>query len=262
MSAKQPLAPPTGTLDRLRDSATAAYVVPFVLFMAMLPIPSWKRVFPDNSTLPWWRSSPEHWIYPIQALACLALLWFWRKHYPIRPIRGWLLAIGTGVLGITLWLAPVASHDTFGIGGGESLLRWLGFRERLDGFDPTLFDPRSNPVAYTLTIAFRMLRLVIVVPLVEEIFWRGFLMRWLVDSGRRWDQIPIGTFSWPSFLITTLLFASIHQPADWAAALLYGALAGWLTVWTRSLGAVILMHAIANLLLGIFVMKTGFWGLW
>lgn len=236
--------------------------MPFVVFMALIPIPGWTLFFPENSELAWWWSSPELWVYPLQSIACLGLLWFWRQHYPLRPIRGWVLAIGAGILGIAIWLAPVALHTKFGIGGDESWLRWLGFRERLDGFDPTLLDRQSNPVGSILTLAFRFLRLVVVVSLVEEIFWRGFLMRWLIDTGNRWDRLPIGTFDWPSFVITTVLFAAVHQPADWGAALLYGALAGWVTIRTRNLGAVVLMHAVANLVLGIIIMKTGFWGLW
>lgn len=202
------------------------------------------------------------WVYPVQCLVCIALLWFWRRHYPVLPIRGWIFAIAAGVVGIAIWLAPTACHAATGWGGDAHWLRWLGFQERLDGFDPTLFDRRSNPVASILTLGFRFLRLVIVVPLVEEIFWRGFLMRWLIDSKEPWHKVPVGTFSWKSFLITTVLFALIHQPVDYGPALIYGALAGWVTIRTRSLGAAVLMHVIANLILGIFVMKTGFWGLW
>jgi len=149
-----------------------------------------------------------------------------------------------------------------GFGGDDSWFRWLGFQERLDGFDPTLLNRQSNPLGSFLTLGFRLLRLVIVVPLVEEFFWRGFLMRWLIDGGNRWDRLPIGTFAWPSFLITTVSFALVHQTTDWSVALIYGALAGWVTVRTRSLGAVVLMHAVANLVLGLYILKTGFWGLW
>ena len=51
---------------------------------------------------------------------------------------------------------------------------------------------------------FRFLRLVIVVPLVEEIFWRGFLLRYLINE--KFTEVPIGAFSWFSFGVVTVAF--------------------------------------------------------
>lgn len=177
-------------------------------------------------------------------------------------MRGLGFAVAIGLAGIAIWLAPVWCFEKFGLGGDESPLRWLGFRERRDGFDPTLLGHGPNPVGSWLVLGLRFLRLVVVVPLVEEIFWRGFLMRWLIESAKRWDELDVGAFAWKSFGLTTAFFALAHAGPDVAVALVYGALAGWVTVRTRGLTAVIVMHAVANFALGIFVMKTGWWGLW
>ena len=128
----------------------------------------------------------------------------------------------------------------------------------LAGFDPEVFSGQA--MLYTSTVAFRFLRLVIVVPLVEEIFWRGFLLRYLIAE--EFERVPFGKFSWLSFTAVTLLFALSHSKADWAAALLTGALYNFVAYRTKNLGSCILTHALTNLVLGLWIMKTGQWGFW
>ena len=60
-------------VSKLRDDRTLAHVVPMVLFMVvggvlLLVTGSMESVFRKHEFLPWWRSSPEHWIYPLQTL--------------------------------------------------------------------------------------------------------------------------------------------------------------------------------------------------
>ena len=98
------------------------------------------------------------------------------------------------------------------------------------------------------------------VPFVEEIFWRGFLLRYLIRED--FESVPFGTFSWRSFALVTVFFALEHQPADYPAALLTGALYNWIAIRTRSLSSCILAHAITNLLLGVYIMATRQWGFW
>lgn len=235
-------------------------MVPFALFMALVQLAAMLRI--ENSAVAWYLRAPEQWVYPLQSLLCLGALAFWWPHYRFGFPRGWLLGLGMGIAGIAIWLAPVSIHAATGMGGEGSWLRWLGFADRVEGFDPTLLSRELNPVWSAVAVGFRFLRLVVVVPLVEEVFWRGFLMRWLIDTGERFDEIEVGAFQWRSFLITTVLFASVHMGSDFAVALIYGALAGWVTVRTRNLFAVILMHAVANLILGLYILETGLWGLW
>ncbi len=108
----------------------------------------------------------------------------------------------------------------------------------------------------------RFVRLVVVVPLVEEIFWRGFLMRFVIADGRPFWQVPFGKHDWRSFGVTTVAFMLVHQKEDWLGALIFGGLMYFLCVRTKSLAACVGMHAVANLALGLYVMKTGQWGFW
>jgi CAAX prenyl protease-like protein len=130
---------------------------------------------------------------------------------------------------------------------------------RKDGFDPGLFE---NPVAYWFSLSLRIFRAAVVVALVEEIFWRGFLMRFLADwEGDYWRQ-PFGKASWLSYGVVTGMFVMAHGQLDWAGALVYGSLTYGLCVWSKNLGACVVMHATANLLMGIYIMAYGKYGLW
>jgi CAAX prenyl protease-like protein len=190
-----------------------------------------------------WLSSPEFWIYPVQTIICGALLlWFWPE-YELRAPRQILLTVPLAFFVFAFWIAPQ---------------EFLGFAPRLDGFNPEMFS--GQPVAYWTTIVFRLLRLVVIVPLVEEIFWRGFALRYFIDE--RFYAVPIGAFSWFSFAVVTIAFGLSHSWADWIAALFTGALYNCVAYRTKSLSSCILAHAITNLLLGLWIMKTGQWGFW
>jgi CAAX prenyl protease-like protein len=142
-----------------------------------------------------------------------------------------------------LWIAPQ---------------QFLAFPPRRSGFDPEVFA--GQPALYWGTVIFRFLRLVVVVPLVEEIFWRGFLLRYLINE--KFTEVPIGAFSWLSFGVVTAAFGFTHSREDWIAALVTGALYNLVAYRTRSLAACVVAHALTNLLLGAWIMATRQWGFW
>ena len=85
-------------------------------------------------------------------------------------------------------------------------------------------------------------------------------MRFLIKED--FNNVPIGTFQWRSFLIVALAFMLVHQTADWPAAFLCGIAYNLVAVRTGSLSACVLAHAITNLGLGIYIMSTRQWGFW
>ena len=108
----------------------------------------------------------------------------------------------------------------------------------------------------------RFFRATVVVALAEELFWRGFLMRFVCDwEGDYWRQ-PFGRASWLTYLIVTGLFIFSHDSMDWAAAWVYGSLTYLLCVLSKSLGACVMMHATANFLMGLYIIAYGKFGLW
>jgi hypothetical protein len=200
-----------------------------------------KSLF-DGRDVAWPLAAPMYWVFPLQTVVCAWLLWRWWPHYELRwPARP-LFTLAIGLLVLALWVAP---QEVFGV------------EARLEGFDPARF---GEGAPYWFQLGFRFLRLVVVVPLVEEIFWRGFLLRYLVHED--FMRVPFGQFTWLSFGVVTLGFTFEHARADWPAAALAGALYNLVAYRTRSLSACVLAHAITNLSLGLYVLRTGQLGFW
>jgi CAAX prenyl protease-like protein len=217
----------------------AAFTLPMAVFLALLALAGALRK-PGGG---FWLAAPEYWVYPAQTLICAALLiLFWRE-YDLRAPRNALWAVGIGLAVFGLWIAPQ---------------QVLGFPPRVTGFDPEVFA--AQPALYWGTVIFRFLRLVVVVPLVEEIFWRGFLLRYLINE--KFTDVPVGAFSWLSFGVVTVAFGFTHSPADWVAALATGALYNLVAYRTRSLASCVVAHAVTNLFLGAWIMATRQWGFW
>ena len=132
------------------------------------------------------------------------------------------------------------------------------------GFNPTLLaavpGAEQGGTLYWVSVTMRFLRLVAVVPVLEEIFWRAFLLRWLVRED--FLSVPFGTWTPLSFGAVTVGFMLEHTRPDWPAALVTGLLYNLVAVRTRNLPACVAAHAVTNALLGGYVMYTHQWGFW
>lgn len=216
-----------------------AYAAPMLVFILLLAVGSVIR----NPAAALWRSAPELWLYPFQTLVCAGLLiYFWRC-YEFHPLRRALFTIAIALVVFLLWIAP------------QQLLR---FPPRLIGFNPDLLA--GSPTLYWSNLILRFVRLVVVVPLVEEIFWRGFLLRYLIAE--RFETVAFGTFSWLSFSVVSVAFCFSHSQPDWPAALITGALYNCVAYRTKSLSSCVLAHALTNLTLGLWIVATKQWGFW
>ena len=250
-----------GTSDPAR--LTKAHVTPFAVFMGFMlmlafgtPLIEWKH--PDA---PWWRQNPAHFIYPIQTLVTLGMLVRYWKDYTFNWSLKWSLAgVVFGAVGIGIWLLPTHLYTHWGLTAEpKGILGRLGVKARLDGFDPSVF---KDPLAWWSVVITRFFRAAVVVALVEEIFWRGFLMRFVCDwEGDYWKQ-PFGRAHWKSYVIVTAMFMLAHTKDDYAVAIVYGSITYLLCVWSKNLGACVVMHATANLLMALYIMRTGNYGLW
>jgi len=216
-----------------------AHALPMFVFVGLLGVCGLLKSAGGS----FWLAAPEFWIYPLQTLVCAALLIFFWQEYEFHPLRRPLFAICAALLVFLLWIAPQ---------------QFLHFPPRLVGFNPDALA--SNPAAYWATMAGRFLRLVIVVPLVEEIFWRAFLLRFLISEN--FESVRFGTFSWLSFAVVTIAFGFSHSTADWPAALITGALYNLVAYQTKSLSACVMAHALTNLALGLWIVATKQWGFW
>jgi len=176
----------------------------------------------------------------VVAAVAFAYLSAWRDLLP-RPAWGALaLAVGLGLVVTTLWV---------GLDGRYPPIPGLGKRQ---GFDPTSL-PLVGLVGF-LTV--RLFGLVVLVPLIEELFWRSFLMRWIVDPDD-FTRVPIGQVTPGAAAVTSILFALEHP--EWLPALLTGLAWAGLLWQTRSVAACFVSHLTANLALGVYVLATGSW---
>ncbi|RYD46523.1 MAG: CAAX prenyl protease-related protein [Verrucomicrobiaceae bacterium] len=245
------------------ERLTWAHVVPFAVFMAFMILLQLVGGFIewDHPDAPWWRQDPAHFVYPLQSLVTLGcLVYYWRSYTFDWSLKWSLVAVVFGAVGIGFWLLPTALYDYWGLTGKtEGILKLLGVAERKDGFDPGVFE---NPAGYWTAVVLRFFRAAIIVAFVEEIFWRGFIMRFVQDwEGDYWKQ-PFGKPGLISFAVVTGLFMAAHAPVDYAGAFIYGSLTYLLCIWSKNLGACVVMHAVANFLMGVYIMQTGKYGLW
>ena len=217
-------------------TAHLPYIGPFLVFLGLLST--------QNYMAPLGR-----WQYPLWVLICAAALWYFSRHVLsfrcVAPVGSILIGLGV----IAVWVAPDALFPGYRD-------HWL-FQNAVMGKLKTsiagqfLDDP--------LVLFFRTFRAVVIVAIVEELFWRGWLMRWIVKPD--FEQVPLGAFELRSFLITAALFASEHGPF-WDVGLVCGLVFNWWMLKTKSLGDLILAHAVANLALSLYTIGTRQWQYW
>jgi CAAX prenyl protease-like protein len=163
-------------------------------------------------------------------------------------VRHWggtlLLGVGT----FLLWIAPDLLFP-----GYRS--HWLLSNSITGAVAAGLAESdRSNAAILVL----RGLRAALIVPIVEELFWRAWLMRWLIREDLK---VALGTYAPRAFWLVAVMFAVEHGPY-WDVGLACGILYNWWMVRTKSLGDLILTHAITNACLSAYVVAAGKWEYW
>ncbi len=211
--------------------------LPFVVFVVALA----ARGAADGHT-------DTRWLYPLQAGAsALALAFLWRHYSELRADRRaaarpahWLLSIGVGLAVFVLWIALTEP--------------WMRVGEPVAAFVPVQAD---GSLQWGL-IALRGMGAVLVVPLIEELFWRSFLMRW-IDNRDFLAHAPQHT-SLYALLASSAVFALGHDL--WLAGLLAGLAFGALYRHTGRIWHAVAAHAVANLALAVWVVHQRAWGFW
>jgi CAAX prenyl protease-like protein len=218
---------------RIRHHPAAAYVSGFLVLLILLALGRAAPVL----------AAPA---FRVAVLALVVALFSrrvldWRLSSPAGS-----LLVGLGVF--LLWIAP----DLFWPGYRS---HWL-FQNPLTGRLGVLDEPARSDALF---LVFRTLQAVVVVPIVEELFWRGWLMRWLIDAD--FERVRLGSYTPWSFWLTAALFASEHGPhwdVAFAAGLAYNA---WM-IRTRRLADCILAHAATNAALCAYVIGWGKFEYW
>jgi CAAX prenyl protease-like protein len=213
-----------------------AYILPMAIFLGITWCSAtWPQFYPHFYTLK-------------TVVVAAALMLFWKQYTKIRWNHWWLGVI-VGVIGIFQWVGMqlwLQNHFEF-------------FQPSPDVFDPTKYFAGRESLMWAF-IGVRMAGAVLVVPVMEELFWRDFGWRTII-APNDFKLAQVGEWDWRAFVGISLVFAVVHGNW-WLTSIVWAAMVGWLLVYTKSLGACIIAHAVTNLLLAIYVLRWRDWAFW
>jgi uncharacterized protein len=217
----------------LRRHPAIPYILPFLTFMAMLAmqqivaVPVWVRF-----------------ILPMAAILTVSrpLL----RKGPSRPF----LSTAIGIAVFVLWVAPDLISPAWH--------HFFLFDNAVVGHPAGNTPPASK--SDPLFLFYRVIVSVIAVPILEELFWRGWLMRWVIQPDN-FEAVPLGAYTPAAFWVVAMLFASEHG-SFWDVGLLAGIGYNWWMVRTCNLWDCIIAHAVTNGILAAYVVLAGQWQYW
>jgi CAAX prenyl protease-like protein len=240
-SERVPSHPPGDAPGGSGHSDIVPYMAPMITYVALGALESY---LPSNDGQP----SPVWYPLAYTLRVVIVAIVAWRYRATWSDFRPWPSAAATGLsvlIGVIVWGLWI------GLDGLYPALPLLGKRV---AFDLGVISPGAR----WAFVGARMAGLVVIVPLIEELFWRSFLIRWLIDQ--EFQKVPIGRITPMAAVVSSVAFALVHP--EWLPALLTAALWVWLLSTTRSLGACLVSHATANLALGLYVIAAGDWKYW
>ncbi|HWB53391.1 MAG TPA: CAAX prenyl protease-related protein [Tepidisphaeraceae bacterium] len=230
-----------------------AYILPMGIFLVFTGLGNqWPRWYVESYMA-------KTFIVPI------ALVIAWQNYTKIKWTH---LGLGVliGVIGLVQWVgmdkllilffqwAHLHSH----------VLDWVPVYGKIgisgvptDSLNP--FEHFHNAIQMWLFITFRWACATLVVPPMEELFWRDFLWR-EIQSPNDFKLAEVGEWDWKALIVVSAFFASVH--IQWITAFVWGLMIGLLLIRTRSIGACIVAHAVTNFLLGGYVLWTHDWYFW
>ncbi|QEG24616.1 CAAX amino terminal protease self- immunity [Mariniblastus fucicola] len=174
----------------------------------------------------------------------------WLDHFKFRLSA---LAVVVGVVGYVLWVWICGLHPERQF---LSLFGWQEFWPTRTAFDP--FTEIESSMHRNLFMVLRFTTLALIVPVAEELFLRGFLVRWIEDVDLK--SVRFDNLGWPAILAPTVCSVLTHP--EIAASIVWFSLVTWLMIYTKSFWNCVVAHMVTNLLLGIHVVVTGAWELW
>lgn len=212
------------------------YVLPFAVFLLFLALQPYNPL-------------PGAAEQAVRVAVLTGVLWYFSRPILDFRIASPLLTAGFGVAVFAAWILPDLLFP--GYRG-----HWL-FTNSITGAATSSIpaaDLLSPPV-----LLFRTARAALLVPVIEELFWRGWLLRWLDNPD--FEKVPFGRYAFQAFWISAALFGSEHGPY-WDVGLLAGAAYNYWAIRTKRLGDCILAHGVTNLCLSVYTIATGKWEYW
>lgn len=221
------------------------YLIPFLAVILAMSLPELGKLLLSfglagiGSFL-----SNEYYVYGIRVIVGLiAIAYFWKQYDEIKvkfDLLAWLAGLGL----IIIWIGFDLVARNYG---------WTFF-----GTSTASLKPFDTAFPYVI-IGMKILGMVVVAAVVEEMFMRSFLIRFFTDMNK-WNKLPIGQFNWLSFIATVLIFGFLHSL--WFVGILAGIIFNLWLYYRKDMFSCIQCHASANLFLIIYVLVTNDWLLW
>lgn len=208
----------SSTEIRSAPSVASALLMPLIVLMG-------------SSILTLAFSDGFHGLYPLCVVATATVLWYYRAAY--RGL-GWAWSWQAPALGVVvflIWIFLVPGSD---LGQPKDVGSW-------------------STAAMVVWWIFRVIGFVLIVPLAEELAFRGYLLRKLVATD--FEKIPLNQFSGLAFLASSFLFGLLHE--QWLAGAVAGMAYALAVYWRGRLGDAVLAHATTNALLAILMLFSG-----
>lgn len=212
--------------------------IPFALYMALMAAqPALEHVFSDI-----------RWAYALRVgVTGLSLVLLWPYFTELRQtaklhVKHVALSIVVGLVVFALWINLDVPGLSISSGDAKA------------GFDAR---DAAGSIQWDLAIV-RLLGASVVVPVMEELFWRSFILRWV----QRPDFMALHPhlIGLRAMLISSCLFGVEHHL--WFAGIVAGMAYAWLYKQTSNLWSPILSHGVTNFVLGVWVLQTGSWQFW
>lgn len=233
------------------------YVLPlavFLLFTAAEPATG------GGEATSWLPIAAEHYplVYTLKiavTIAAVALVWPVYRRFPFGLAP---LALLVGVVGGAVWIGLCRLDLEDQLFAALGLESWLSTGSRA-AYNPleALADNRAWMIAF---VAIRFVGLAVVVPIIEEFFLRGFLMRFVTATD--WVKVPFGAASGTALVVGTAFPVLMHPPSEALAVIVWFSLVTWLMLKTRNIWDCVAAHAVTNAMLGVYVLASGDWRLW
>jgi uncharacterized protein len=218
--------------EKMQASPIYARVAPYVIFILLTFAQS---LFGEAG---------KYWIYLGKSVVGAWLIW---QMWNLVPEMRWNFnteAFAIGVAVLIMWIGIDGLYTHIGDSDAKPLNPYVQFGE--------------HSAFANIYIIGHILGMTLVVPPLEEVFFRSFLYRYFVRTD--FLNMPFNRFHPTSFIVTSVIFGFEHH--EWLSGILCGFAFQWLVISKNRLGDAITAHAITNLLLGLWIVARGAWHFW
>jgi CAAX prenyl protease-like protein len=222
---------------KIRDSPALVRAVPFLIFVALTGSQGYVG------------ETGRYWLYFLKTMAGAAMIW---SMYPLVSEMRWKLSWPAVVAGIGVFVMWIKLTDMMRAIGLGSFGEWHNTSKP---WNPQA-DFGSSLAAFFIVI--RIAGSTLIVPPLEEVFYRSFVYRFVAKPD--FQSVPIGQFLPVPFLVTSVLFGFEHN--QWLAGILCGFVYQGLVCWKKRIGDAMTAHAITNFLLACWVVSKHQWHFW